>query len=151
MMKNLDGVMQNFTISEKFLGLTLFAIVPSVTELVNALAFAVYGNVSLRFDFLIKLITNQSSLEIGSAYTVQVAMIQIPALLAFSTWYNWGIIPKSDFSFELLFPRLDVIATVFSVFLLINTYVEGKSNYFKGTILTVAYLIFVWSFYFETN
>jgi Ca2+/Na+ antiporter len=45
-----------WVIDEKFLGLTLFALVPTVTEFYNAIAFARMGNIAL-------------SLEIGSAYT----------------------------------------------------------------------------------
>jgi Ca2+:H+ antiporter len=140
LVESVDVVIQGFDIDEKFLGLTLFALVPNVTEFMNAIAFAMYGNVAL-------------SMEIGSAYTVQVAMLQIPALLAFSTWYNWGKIGQNiaHHAFYLMFPRWDVIVTVFSVFLLTYTYIEGKSNYFKGSILTFAYLIFVVSFYYEPS
>ncbi|KAI8616602.1 hypothetical protein BC830DRAFT_190265 [Chytriomyces sp. MP71] len=67
-----------WVIDEKILGLTLFAIVPTITEFYNAIAFARQGNIAL-------------SLEIGSAYAIQVAMLQIPALVAFSTyWRNYG-------------------------------------------------------------
>ncbi|CAJ0827488.1 15097_t:CDS:10 [Entrophospora sp. SA101] len=63
---------------EKLVGLTLFALVPNVTEFVNAMAFALYGNIAL-------------SMEIGSAYALQVCLLQIPAMVAFSGWYNHGI------------------------------------------------------------
>ena len=131
-----DSVMDRFDLDEKLLGLTIFALVPSVTEFVNAIAFAVYGNVAL-------------SMEIGSAYTVQVAMLQIPATLAFSVWYNSNEWRPAQYHFNLLFPRWDVIVVVFSVFLLTYSYVEGKSNYFKGSILTFAYVIFLCSFWYE--
>jgi Ca2+:H+ antiporter len=72
-----DAIMKDISIEEKFLGVTLFALVPSVTEFVNAIGFALYGNIPL-------------SMEIGSAYAVQVILLQIPVLFAFSMWYNWG-------------------------------------------------------------
>jgi Ca2+:H+ antiporter len=40
--------MEGLTLSEKFLGVTLFALVPNVTEFTNAIAFALYGNIALR-------------------------------------------------------------------------------------------------------
>ncbi|KAG5459816.1 MAG: hypothetical protein BJ554DRAFT_8226, partial [Olpidium bornovanus] len=66
-----DPVVENMNIDEKFLGLTLFALVPNVTEFMNAISFAIYNNIAL-------------SMEIGSAYAVQVALLQIPALVAYS-------------------------------------------------------------------
>ncbi|KAF9206305.1 hypothetical protein BGZ49_002653 [Haplosporangium sp. Z 27] len=61
------------SIDEKLLGLTLFALVPNVTEFMNAISFAMYGNIAL-------------SMEIGSAYALQVCLIQIPAMVAVSAW-----------------------------------------------------------------
>jgi Ca2+:H+ antiporter len=88
-------------------------------------------------------------MEIGSAYAVQVAMVQIPALVAFSVYWNWGEISTPLHTFTLIFPKWDVIVTIFSVFLLSYTYIEGKSNYFKGSILCFAYIVFLASFYYE--
>lgn len=129
-----DDVISNSGVDQKFLGLTLFALVPNVTEFVNAIAFAMYGNVAL-------------SLEIGSAYAVQVALIQIPFLVILSALWNQ---PDEDISktFTLVFPQFDIYTTFFSVFLLSYTYIEGKSNYFKGSILTLAYTVMVIAFYF---
>ncbi|CAG8500840.1 8802_t:CDS:10 [Paraglomus occultum] len=119
----------------KFLGLTLFALVPNITEFMNAMSFAIYGNIAL-------------SMEIGSAYALQVCMLQIPAMVAFSAWYTHGSKESMMNSFTLVFPRWDVFAVVFSVFLLTYTYIEGKSNYFKGSILILSYLVLLAGFYF---
>jgi Ca2+:H+ antiporter len=35
-------------IQEKFLGITVFALVPNTTEFMNAMSFAINGNISLR-------------------------------------------------------------------------------------------------------
>lgn len=43
-----DEVMDNLAVDEKFLGLTLFALVPNITEFMNAISFALYGNIVLR-------------------------------------------------------------------------------------------------------
>jgi Ca2+:H+ antiporter len=47
-----------------------------------------------------------------------------------------------------MFPRWDVISVIFSVFLLTYTYQEGKSNYFKGSILIFSYIVLVAGFYY---
>ncbi|KAL1934405.1 hypothetical protein VTP01DRAFT_6587 [Rhizomucor pusillus] len=130
-----DHVMDNLAIDEKFLGLTLFALVPNITEFMNAISFALYGNIVL-------------SMEIGSAYALQVCLLQIPAMVAFSLWYNWGKEEVAKYTFSLVFPRWDVISVIFSVFLLTYTYQEGKSNYFKGSILILSYCVLMAGFYF---
>ncbi|KAJ3231723.1 hypothetical protein HDU81_003567 [Chytriomyces hyalinus] len=176
---NGDG---KWVIDEKILGLTLFAIVPTITEFYNAIAFARQGNIAL-------------SLEIGSAYTIQVALLQIPALVAFSEyWRKYGVpavlaqkammmedttgaIQKYPFwkfvrffetvwqsnhisggahsqhlltgakdTFTLLFPKWDVFAVLFGVFTVTYLYIEGKSNYFKGAMLLLAYALLMCAF-----
>ncbi|CAM0140354.1 hypothetical protein VKS41_007016 [Umbelopsis sp. WA50703] len=129
-----DIVMDSLAIDEKFLGLTLFALVPNITEFMNAISFALYGNIVL-------------SLEIGSAYALQVCLIQIPAMVGFSLWYNWGMGDVAKYTFTLVFPRWDAICVIFSVFLLTYTYQEGKSNYFKGSILILSYFVLMAGFY----
>jgi Ca2+:H+ antiporter len=43
-----DVVLKGFGIDEKLLGVTLFALVPNTTEFMNAMSFALNGNISLR-------------------------------------------------------------------------------------------------------
>lgn len=117
-------------IDEKFLGVTLFALVPNTTEFMNAMSFAMNGNIAL-------------SMEIGSAYALQVCLIQIPAMVAWSALSSEG-----GTAFTLIFPRWDVIAIIFAVFLLTYTYIEARSNYYRGSILVLSYCVLVAGFYF---
>ncbi|KAF9953845.1 hypothetical protein BGZ70_000098 [Mortierella alpina] len=133
-----DSVDAVSSIDEKLLGLTLFALVPNVTEFMNAISFAMYGNIAL-------------SMEIGSAYALQVCLIQIPAMVAVSAWLNYGKVQMWKFTFNLIFPRWDVFAMLFSVFLLTYTYIEGKSNYFKGSILILSYCVLMAGFYYAPS
>lgn len=89
-----DEVMKDFPMDEKFLGLTLFALVPNITEFMNAISFALYGNIVL-------------SMEIGSAYALQVCLLQIPAMVAFSIWFNYGKeeLAKYTFRYEYYYPN----------------------------------------------
>jgi len=43
-----DVVLAGSGVDEKFLGLTLFALVPNTTEFMNAMSFAMHGNIALR-------------------------------------------------------------------------------------------------------
>lgn len=123
-----DVVLTNVQVEEKFLGFTLFALVPNTTEFMNAISFAMNGNIEL-------------SMEIGSAYALQVLLLQIPALVAFSAYKNWGIVDVPAFTFSLIFPRWDLVTVILCVFLLSHVYSEGKSNYFKGSILIMSYIV----------
>jgi Ca2+/H+ antiporter len=44
-----DVVLNGSGIDEKFLGVTLFALVPNTTEFMNAVSFAMNGNIALRY------------------------------------------------------------------------------------------------------
>lgn len=92
------------------------------------------------------------SMEIGSAYALQVCLLQIPALVLYSA-FNVGqwIDPKdiTDHTFSLIFPQWDMVTVILCVFLLSYMYGEGKSNYFKGSILLLSYLVVITGFYFS--
>lgn len=130
-----DVVLTNVQIEEKFLGFTLFALVPNTTEFMNAISFAMNGNIEL-------------SMEIGSAYALQVLLLQIPALVAFSAYQNWNILDVPAFTFPLIFPRWDLVTVILCVFLLSHVYSEGKSNYFKGSILIMSYIVVTVGFWY---
>ncbi|KAI0086590.1 hypothetical protein BDY19DRAFT_894663 [Irpex rosettiformis] len=130
-----DVVLEGSGIDEKFLGVTLFALVPNTTEFMNAISFAMNGNIAL-------------SMEIGSAYALQVCLLQIPAMVAFSAWYAPALMGSVSDTFTLIFPRWDVITIILSVFLMTYTYIEAKSNYHRGSILILSYLVLVSGFYF---
>ncbi|KAL7423680.1 hypothetical protein Q5752_001262 [Cryptotrichosporon argae] len=130
-----DVVLNGSGLDEKFLGLTLFALVPNTTEFMNAMSFAMNGNIAL-------------SMEIGSAYALQVCLLQIPAMVAFSALYEPGKVGDMVDTFTLIFPRWDVIAIILSIFLLTYTYIEARSNYHRGSILVLAYVVLIMGFYY---
>jgi Ca2+:H+ antiporter len=73
------------------------------------------------------------SMEIGSAYALQVCLLQIPALVIFSAFYGPTLSPDDFVShtFSMIFPQWDLVTVVLCVFMLSYVYSEGKSNYFK--------------------
>ena len=80
LVNTVDVVLDSVDIDEKFLGITLFALVPNTTEFLNAISFAMNGNIAL-------------SMEIGSAYALQVCLLQIPALVFFSAVHGQFVDP----------------------------------------------------------
>lgn len=91
------------------------------------------------------------SMEIGSAYALQVCLLQIPALVLYSAingqWLDGTDVVNSTFS--LIFPQWDMVTVILCVFLLSYMYGEGKSNYFKGSILLLSYLVVIVGFWFS--
>jgi len=53
-----DIVLKDSGIDEKFLGVTLFALVPNTTEFMNAISFALNGNIALRWAHPCILLTD---------------------------------------------------------------------------------------------
>jgi Ca2+:H+ antiporter len=157
LVSTVDVVLTNVAIDEKFLGITLFALVPNTTEFLNAISFAMNGNIAL-------------SMEIGSAYALQVCLLQIPTLVLWSALTE-GYIDPADltnhmfryvialhpFSItltiisSLIFPQWDLVTVILCVFLLSYMYTEGKSNYFKGSILLLSYLVVIMGFFFSED
>ncbi|KAJ4377690.1 hypothetical protein N0V83_000519 [Neocucurbitaria cava] len=136
LVNTVDAVLEGSDIDEKFLGITLFALVPNTTEFLNAISFAMNGNIAL-------------SMEIGSAYALQVCLLQIPALVFYSAVHA-SYIPSQEVAhqtFTLIFPQWDMVTVILCVFLLSYMYGEGKSNYFKGSILILSYLVVIAGFY----
>ncbi|KAF2019619.1 hypothetical protein BU24DRAFT_406265 [Aaosphaeria arxii CBS 175.79] len=136
LVSTVDSVLEGSNIDEKFLGITLFALVPNTTEFLNAISFAMNGNIAL-------------SMEIGSAYALQVLLLQIPAVVFYSAIQGRYIDPVeiANHSFTLIFPQWDMVTVILCVFLLSYMYGEGKSNYFKGSILILSYLVVIVGFY----
>ncbi|KAE8449191.1 hypothetical protein EG329_008358 [Mollisiaceae sp. DMI_Dod_QoI] len=134
-----DVILKGSGIDEKFLGITLFALVPNTTEFLNAISFAMNGNIAL-------------SMEIGSAYALQVCLLQIPALVLYSSFNlgGWTDADIVEHTFSLIFPQWDMVTVILCVFLLSYMYGEGKSNYFKGSILLLSYLVVVIGFWFSS-
>ncbi|KAK7048152.1 hypothetical protein R3P38DRAFT_2687332 [Favolaschia claudopus] len=133
-----DVILEGSGLDEKFLGVTLFALVPNTTEFMNAISFALNGNIAL-------------SMEIGSAYALQVCLLQIPAMVAFSAFYAPNRMGEVATTFTLIFPHWDVIAIILSMFLMTYTYIEAKSNYHRGSILILSYLVLTSGFFFAPH
>lgn len=121
-------------LSQAFLGITLLAVIPAITEIVNAIKFAMHNQIAL-------------SLEIGSAGAIQQALIQVPLLVVFGSTMN----PNKDDPFNLIFSMFSVFAVIISVITFNYISQEGKTNYFIGTSLLVIYLILVAAFFFIQN
>jgi Ca2+:H+ antiporter len=145
-------------IKQEYLGLTLIALVPAVTEIINAIKFALSGQITL-------------SLQTGSSSAVQIALIQMPVLVFMSLIANHGSVTRTHHfsprwfltlhflgsprrtagSFVLIFPIITVFVVLAAVITFNYIAAEGRTNYFKGTALIAIYLITIFAFYFVPN
>jgi len=125
----LQDVLVELGLTQAFVGITLIALTPAATEIANAVKFALLNQISL-------------SVSIGSASSIQVALIQMPALILLSIAFS------ADESFHLVFPLMSVFSVILAVITFNYISAEGHSNYFVGSVLVVMYILLIGSFYF---
>ncbi|PIK37763.1 putative low affinity vacuolar monovalent cation/H(+) antiporter [Apostichopus japonicus] len=114
-------------ITEAFIGVTVIAVVPEIPEIINGVQFALKNNINL-------------SLEIGSSIAVQVCLLQIPTLVALDYVFS--------LNFRLLFNDLHLWSVILSVIIMNYTFVDGKSDYFQGSMLCIVYFILLVMFFY---
>ncbi|XP_043944784.1 putative cation exchanger C521.04c [Protopterus annectens] len=127
--EHISPVLYGTKVSQYFIGVTLIAMVPELPEIVNGIQFALQNNMSL-------------SIEVGSSLAVQVCMIQMPVLVLFSVFSP---------GFTLLFSDLHLWSSIFSVILVNYIFMDGKCDYFQGTVLVVVYFILMATYYFAPS
>ncbi|XP_016158420.1 PREDICTED: putative cation exchanger C521.04c [Ficedula albicollis] len=128
--EHISPILTNSTISQYFIGVTVLAMVPELPEIVNGIQFALQNNLSL-------------SIEIGNCIAVQVCMLQIPILVLFTIFYPTN--------FTLVFSDLHVYASMFSVVLMNYIFMDGKCDYFQGTVLVMVYFILLAVYFFAPS
>eukprot|EP00127_Corallochytrium_limacisporum_P006341 Clim_evm52s225 gene=Clim_evmTU52s225 len=134
MVSKLQPVVEILGVSEVFIGVTLIAVIPNVAEIINGIQFALQNQVDL-------------SIEIGNSIAVQVCLVQIPVLVAFSAFLDF---PAHE-SFVLIFPDLQFFSVVFAAFIINFLHQDSTSNYFQGTVLFSTYVIFIIMFAFSPD
>ncbi|XP_042326716.1 LOW QUALITY PROTEIN: putative cation exchanger C521.04c [Sceloporus undulatus] len=128
--EHISPILNNSPVSQYFIGVTVLAMVPELPEIVNGIQFALQNNLSL-------------SIEIGNSIAVQVCMLQIPIVVLFTVFY------PTDFI--LVFSDLHVYASIFSVVLMNYIFMDGKCDYFQGTVLVMVYFILLAVYYFAPS
>ncbi|NXO03669.1 VNX1 protein, partial [Rhinopomastus cyanomelas] len=128
--EHISPILANSTVSQYFIGVTVLAMAPELPEIVNGIQFALQNNLSL-------------SIEIGNCIAVQVCMLQIPVLVLFTIFYPTN--------FTLVFSDLHVYASMFSVVLINYIFMDGKCDYFQGTVLVMVYFILLAVYFFAPS
>jgi Ca2+:H+ antiporter len=120
-------------LTQRFVGLVFYTVIPALAEFINAMKFAWEGHLGL-------------SLEIGSQGAMVVSLLQMPALVLISE-----VIGSKDAAsrFTLIFAAIDVYAVIISV-LLRNTMLMEKTsvNYLTGFAFLVIFLCITIVYFF---
>ena len=120
-------------LTERFVGLVFYTLIPAVAEFMNAVRFALEGNMGL-------------SLEIGNQGAMVVSLIQMPVLVLISIFIGDG---TAQGSFTLMFDLIDVFAIIISVLLRNFMLMENSINYFTGFAFLVIFALIAVVYYFD--
>jgi Ca2+:H+ antiporter len=138
--EKIPEVIHQLGLSERFVGLVFYTIIPNAAEYMNAIKFALNGNIGL-------------SMEIGNQGAILTALIEMPALVLLS-YVQHKISTANDPSkhvaqFTLVFPMIDIVCVIIAVLLRNSILLEKTINYFTGTSFLIIMLIISVVYYFE--
>jgi Ca2+:H+ antiporter len=127
-------VINQFGLSQRFVGLVFYTLIPNAAEYMNAIKFALAGNLGL-------------SMEIGNQGAILTALIEMPALVLVS--FIVGRIDPKAGSFSLVFPLIDVFCVIVAVILRNSILSERSVNYFTGISFLLIFVLISVVYFFE--
>jgi Ca2+:H+ antiporter len=128
-------VIEKLGLSQRFVGLVFFTLIPNAAEYMNAIKFALNGNIGL-------------SMEIGNQGAILTALIEFPALVLLS--YVMHKLSKDDMEmFTLVFPYMDIFCVIIAVLLRNSILMEKSINWFTGTSFLIIFLLIAFVYFFE--
>ncbi|GFR88139.1 cation/H+ exchanger protein 1 [Elysia marginata] len=127
---NIAPLLNAGIMTEYFVGVSLLSIVGVLPELVNGVLFALQNNVNL-------------GIEIGSAAAIQVGMVQLPIIVLADLIYPLG--------FGAVFNDIHLYAVIFAVIIINYVFMDGKSDYFQGSIVVFIYLLLMAMYFFTVT
>lgn len=125
---SIEPLVARFGWSELFIGVVFVAIIGNAAEHTSAVTVAMKNKMDLALQ-----------VSIGSA--TQIAMFVAPVLVLVSMFF------KTQMS--LVFNTFELVAIIFSVFIVNSVVEDGESNWFEGVQLLMAYAIIAVAFFFH--
>ena len=123
---SIEPLVKSFGWTELFIGVIFVAIIGNAAEHVSAITVAVKDKMDL-------------ALQVAIGSSAQIAMFVAPALVLISLFFSEKM--------NLVFGSFELVAIIFSVFI-VNAIVEdGESHWFEGVQLLVAYAIIAVAFF----
>lgn len=124
----IEPLVSNFGWTELFIGVIFVAIIGNAAEHVSAITVAIKDRMDLALQ-----------VSIGSA--TQIVMLVAPLLVLISLFFQTQM--------SLVFNTFELVAIIFSVFVVNSIVEDGESNWFEGVQLLMAYAIIAVAFYFH--
>jgi Ca2+:H+ antiporter len=126
-------VIQNAQMSPRFVGLVFYTLVPNAAEYMNAIKFALNGNIGL-------------SMEIGNQGAILTALLEMPVLMLLS----WLVVTAHGANqFTLVFPMLDIFCVIIAVLLRNSILTERSINYFTGASFLIIFVLISVVYFFD--
>lgn len=122
-----NNVIQNFNISQSFMGIILIPILGNIGENISAILCAIKNKVNL-------------SLEIAIGSGIQITLFATPILIL--TSFLLGM------QMSLVFSVLNIITAGLAIFMSYIVFVDGSTNWFEGTVLIAVYVIITICYFF---
>lgn len=134
MTDKMPEALEKLHLSERFVGLIFYTLIPNAAEYMNAIKFALNGNIGL-------------SMEIGNQGAILTSLVEMPALMLISLiLYK---LHQVNVMFTLIFPLIDIFSIVTAVFLRNAILMEKKINYSTGLSFLIIFLLISVVYYFE--
>ena len=135
MTDKIPEAIEQLHLSPRFVGLVFYTLIPNLAEYMNAIKFAVNGNIGL-------------AMEIGNQGATLTAMVELPILVIMSF-----ILHKVTNSvlFTLIFPVIDICAILIAVVLRNSILTEKSINYLTGLSFLFIFLLISIVYYFELS
>jgi Ca2+:H+ antiporter len=128
-------VIEDLQLSQRFVGLVFYTIIPNAAEYMNAIKFALNGNIGL-------------SMEIGNQGAILTALIEMPALVLLS-YIQHKI--TGAVMFTLVFPIVDIFVVIIAVLLRNSILIDKTINYFTGTSFLIIMVLISVVYFFENK
>lgn len=133
MTDKIPEAIEELNLSPRFVGLVFYTLIPNAAEYMNAIKFALNGNIGL-------------SMEIGNQGALLTAMIELPVLVCMSYVLNKAF---HTVLFTLVFPMIDICAILIATFLRNSILTEKTVNYLTGTSFLIIFLLISIVYFFE--
>lgn len=135
MTDKIPEAIERMNLSPRFVGLVFYTLIPNAAEYMNAIKFALHGNIGL-------------SIEIGNQGATLTSMVELPILVLISY-----ILHKTTHSvlFTLIFPVIDICAILIAVVLRNSILTEKSVNYLTGLSFLIIFLLISIVYYFELS
>jgi len=125
---SIEPIVASLGWTELFIGVIFVAIIGNAAEHTSAITMAIKGKMDLALQ-----------ISIGSA--TQIVMFVAPALVLISLLFPENM--------SLVFNTFELVAIIFSVFVVNSVIEDGESNWFEGAQLIMAYIIMAVAFFFH--